>query len=401
MNTVAVLGAGASGYAAAIQAARAGNVRVVLVNASARTARKVLVSGNGRCNMGNTHVDVDCYITQDRRLLQEYLQRSTCVPDFWQSCGVMTRRDAEGRIYPWSNKAQSVADALSLAARNAGVVLVEGNVQTLCRTRGGWLIHTDKENITATAVVVALGNMAAPNLGATDTGLRIAAALGLAVAPSRPMLVPLRTTPHHASLKGCRQQVRLTLSGEHAPRVEEGEVLFTDYGLSGIAAMQLSAYLGGKDIVTIDLLPQCTREEVKQMVYARAHSGAYPTVDMLLTGVLERVVAYAVMKDAGISPLDLPTAKVSAAGLNNLCALLKAWPFRVDGTLDYDAAQVAAGGVLLSALDETLQAKSAPGVFFAGEVLDVTGLCGGYNLHWAWLSGLIAGEGAAIYSGNS
>ena len=392
---VLVLGAGASGYAAAIEAAAAG-AEVTLLDHGDRTARKVLASGNGRCNLSNRHVDVSCYCTQNPLILQGFLDQSALVDDFFAMLGVHLRADDSGRLYPWSNRAQSVRDALCLIAEARGVTTLTATVTGL-DVAPRLTVHTDVGDYTADSVVVALGSTAAPSLGATDVGLRLACSLGLDCRPFAPALTPLATTPHLPSLKGCRHFATLTLTGS-THRVEEGEVLFTDYGLSGVAVMQLSAFARASDVLSLDLLPRLSDARLKTMLFDRFRSGAYPTVDKLLVGLVDKPLSFAVLKEAGISPLDMRVSSLRPPLLESLVAVLKGWRFVVSAPMDMASAQVASGGVLLPSLDAHLQSVVHPGVYFTGEVVDVTGLCGGYNLHWAWLSGIIAGRHAGAYT---
>ena len=148
-------------------------------------------------------------------------------------------------------------------------------------------------------------------------------------------------------------------------------------------------------MITIDCLPDLSLAEVKRLLMDRVNSGAYPTVDRLLLGLVAKPISYALLKEAGLSPLDAPVTPKLSAAVDRLAHLVKEWPFTVTGDIGFESAQVALGGIRLDALDADLQSKSYPCLYFVGEGVDVTGLCGGYNLHWAWLSGLIAGERAA------
>jgi len=396
MSSIIVLGGGASGYAAAIRAADCG-AKVMIVDAQDKPLRKVAASGNGRCNLSNSHISADCYCTQNPALLAGFLNQSALVTDFFRRLGVLTRADEEGRIYPYSNRARTVVDALTLRAERLGVKLVNERFLSCRRIANEWCVDTDAHSYRADAVVVALGSPASRSLGATETLADVVAChKQIGMVPFRPALVPLRTEPHYLSLKGSRQFVRLTLyRGKDVLRAEEGEVLYTEYGLSGVAVMQLSMVAGIGDDISVDSLPDTSLGEVRRMLRERARSGDYPTVDKLLIGLVDRPISYALLKVAGLSPLDMRITPKMDEAMDRLATALKDWRFGVSGDIGFDAAQVAAGGVRLDALDADLQSKSHPRLFFAGEGVDVTGFCGGYNLHWAWLSGLIAGERAA------
>ena len=396
MIDLLVLGAGASGYAAAIQGARMG-AKVVLADAQPKVCRKVLASGNGRCNLTARTVDVTQYATHAPRQLQTYLDAVPSALPFLQSLGIEVHYDAQGRAYPLSNRATSVADALALHAAHSGVRLQTGFAVAELRSQGSagcTVLSATGDSLYAPRVVVALGSPAAPQLGANDTGLQLARALGLRVWPFAPALVPVAVTKPLVSLKGCRVECAVSLVGQQGVVMcQQGEVLFADYGLSGIAVMQLSAYLDRGDTISLDLMPAHSSADLQSLLFARAREGAYPTVDKWLVGWLDRPVAYAVLKAAGISPLDSATARWDASAVRRLAATLKDWRFAVQGPLGLDHAQVCTGGVGLDELQLT-RSRRHPATFWCGEVVDVTGLCGGYNLHWAWISGQLAAQQA-------
>ena len=396
MSRVIVLGAGASGYAAAIRAAECG-AEVLLIDAQDKPLRKVAASGNGRCNLSNRTVGVDCYCTQTPQLLAGFLNRNRLVPDFFDRLGVLIRADEAGRLYPYTNRARTVVDALTLRAQTLGVRLAIEKFKSITFLAGDWWVYTDNACYRSDAVVVALGSPASRSLGATDTlSTLVASVKHVGMVPFSPSLVPLRTRPNHASIKGARCFVRLgLLRGKEVLRREEGEVLFTEYGLSGVAVMQLSALATSGDEISVDFLPDLAETDLRRFFADRVASRAYPTVDKLLLGLVAKPVSYALLKDAGLSPLDLRVSPDIEGNLDRLAALVKDWRFAVTGDVGMESAQVSLGGVRLDALDADLQSKSHPGLFFVGEGVDVTGFCGGYNLHWAWLSGLIAGERAS------
>lgn len=396
---ILVLGAGASGYAAAIEAARLG-ADVLLLDAQQKTCRKVLSSGNGRCNLTAKGVDVTHYITHDPALLAPILAQSSEVDAFLRSVGIAVRYDDAGRGYPQSNRAQSVADALQLHAVHSGVQVVTGFVvRSLGATAHGYrVVALDGRFYEAPCVIVALGSAASPQLGGTDVGLALAKQLGLAIYPQRLSLVPLRVKRPIPSLKGCRVECVANIAGKAGVlSTQSGEVLFADYGLSGIAVMQLSAYYEEGATLSLDLFPSMDLTSLCDLLRSRRDGGAYPTLDKWLVGLLDRPIAYAVLKAAMLSPLDLPTRQVDNEGLVRLARVLKDWRFAVEGPLGAEFAQVCLGGVGLAQLRDW-QCDKAPAVYWCGEVLDVTGECGGFNLHWAWLSGVLAARQAATQS---
>lgn len=396
MTKVIVLGGGASGFAAAIRAAECG-AEVLIIEAQDKPLRKVAASGNGRCNLSNRKVDVSCYCTQTPDLLAGFLDQSALVCEFFERLGLLVRADSEGRLYPITNRARTVVDALCLRAEALGVRFATATVTSMHYLGDQWIVRTQGETYRGDVLIAALGSPASRSLGATDALYELFGKMQhIGLTPFRPSLVPLRTEPRYASLKGSRAFVRLSLHrGKDVVRREEGEVLFAEYGLSGVSVMQLSAFAVPGDVISIDILPDFSLAEVKRLLMDRVYSGTYPTVDRLLLGLVAKPISYALLKEAGLSPLDAPVTPKLSAGVDRLAHLVKDWPFTVTGDIGFESAQVALGGIRLDALDADLQSKSYPYLYFVGEGVDVTGLCGGYNLHWAWLSGLIAGERAA------
>ncbi len=391
---ILILGGGASGLCAAIAAKRARPAAsVLLLEQLPRVGKKILATGNGRCNLGNLNAAEHPYTNKAfANGVFEQLDTQALLA-FFRSLGLYTRADGEGRLYPLSNTAASVLDALRLECARRGVeTLCETRAETVKKTNGGYSVNG---RFAAEKLIVCCGGCAAPAQGSDGSGFALLRSLGHEITPLRPSLVQLTTdTRLIRALKGVRAAARLTLStgGEAA-----GEVLFTDYGLSGIAAMDLSRFVipNRPAAVTLDFLPDFSAEELAQIIAALCQNDPTLPAENLLTGFVPKALGLAVLKAAlGAVPQSVA---LSANEIKRIAAALKGFTLPLTGTKGFAQAQVTAGGANVKQFDRfTLESSLCPGLYACGEVLDVDGGCGGFNLEWAFLSGLIAGQNAAI-----
>ena len=399
---VLVLGGGAAGLAAGIAAARAG-ARVCLVEKLPRVGKRLLATGNGRCNLTNTGARAADYFG-DGAFAECALSRFSPeeVRAFFREIGLESREEYGGRVFPRSNQAAAVVDALRLAFAEAGgetvadfaAIALEAQHGGFCARAGGGRAVWGK------SVVCALGGMAAPALGGSDSGLKMMRALGHRLVSCAPALVQIKTPPEAVrALKGIRVegQARAYVDGREAARAA-GEILFADYGVSGPAVMQVSRPLSyalaekRRAEIAVCAMP----EEEPGFLRARRERLAGRSLEDFLTGLVPKRLGQVLLKNAGIAPLSRPAGSLSAGELSALEALLFEWRLPALGTAGYANAQVMAGGLDTRDFDpRTLQSRKVPGLFAAGEILNVDGGCGGYNLQWAWASGLLAGSEAA------
>jgi len=399
---VIIIGASAAGLSAAITAAR-GGAQAALLEKLPRAGKKLLATGNGRCNLSNAAAARHDYRNADfaAAALAQCPVGDTL--DFFRSLGLLTYTDAAGRIYPMSNTAASVSDALRAGTAVAGVNLFcDTAVVSIAKTDSLFAAETQCGEDGTTAIlrapklVLAAGGKAAPKQGSDGSGYALARQLGHSITPLAPSLVPLVTqTRAVKALKGLRVHdavLRLT-RGDTLLGETRGEILFTDYGISGIAAMELSRFAAFSlpAQLTLDLLPALTATELRDFLETQAKTRTAHAAELLLSGLLPKAMGLAVYKVAGI-PLctlgDLRETDIAA-----LVQAAKAFPLTVTATKDFAAAQVTAGGIAVTEFHpQTLESRICENFYCAGEILDIDGGCGGFNLQWAWSSGILCGR---------
>lgn len=393
---ILIIGAGASGLACAASAAENGAKHICLLERLSRPGKKLLVTGNGRCNLSHENITLDSYRgTFDPTAL---ISKIPDIRPFFQQSGLFTVTDEAGRIYPLSNTATSVLDALRFAVEKAGAeILTDAPCEKITPTENGFTVKTPSLTVTTKAVVLAGGGCASPVHGSDGSCLSLAGSLGHEITPLRPALCPL-PAENTKSLDGIRCKCTATLSQNGKTiRTEQGEVQFTKTALSGICIFNLSAvYQGGQATVTLDLLPSFTMQQTAQMLTHAINSRRALSSADALTGIFNYKLAAYLLKRAKISP-SLPANKLTTPQITALTQTVKSLPFAVTSPTDFTSAQVTAGGIKGSEVDEALMSRKISGVFFAGEILDIHGDCGGYNLHFAFASGIKAGRSCAEY----
>lgn len=402
---IIIIGGGASGLAAALSASqRAPGARIALLEGLDRVGKKILATGNGRCNLTNRSMGQEHYHSSQPELLSGFLRQMPTqrILDFFSGLGLDCATEEMGRVYPNARQAAAVLDTLLLALEYSGVeVICSAKVKQAQRQGDSFLVVTeDGQQYRSRALILAAGGRAAPKQGTDGSGFALAKQLGHRYATPFPCLVALKCSDSVVKgLKGIRAHgtIRLLRNGTELGR-EQGEIQFTDYGLSGIPVFQLSCLLG-RDIagaeLAVDLVPQWHLKELVHLL--RTQAALYPnaSLEQFLPGLVHKKLLFAVMKAAGLSPLSQTASTLFTGQMLKLAETLKNWHFHVSGPLTWDHAQVTGGGVLLEEVGPNFASLRCPGLFLCGEVLDVVGDCGGYNLHWAWCSGLSAGTAAA------
>ena len=390
---ILIIGGGAAGMAAALTASENPENNVLLAERQARTGRKLLSTGNGRCNLTNQVLSAENYHGQQPEFCQPALCRFP--PEetmaWFASMGLLTVAEPSGRVYPFSDSANSVADVLRLHLEQRENVTIETacEIGTLRRSKGVFYAQAGERVFAADRVIVCAGGAAGGKLGGTELGYRLLAGFGHKRTRLAPSLVQLRTEQGFVrALKGVRCQARV--SDER--RSLCGEVQFTDYGVSGPAIFALSRDFSaeGCRTLTLDFLPQLDREALTALLLRRQKALPELNAAELLTGILHNRLGRMLLREAGISSEQTCG---SVRSPERLCDVLKAFRLEVTGTMGMEQAQVTAGGIRTAEFDpQTMESRLCAGLYAAGEVLDIDGDCGGYNLQWAWASGRLAGQ---------
>ncbi len=396
MYDVMIVGGGASGLIAAC--ALSGKKKVLLLEKQARVGRKLLSTGNGRCNLTNLGAAPENY-HGSRAAAAKALEK--CPPKdvlaFFEQLGLPAVADSEGRVYPMSNQAASVLDVLRLYADENGCeIITDCGVESVQKGKNGFTVRCSEDRtFQSKNVLVCTGGLAAPKLGACGDGYKMLEAFGHVSVPKLPAIAALKTPPELVrSLKGQRAECAIALRANgDVLREERGEVLFAETGVSGIASMQLAracseAMKAGKKCeVRIDFLPGT---DAFDLLCDRAEKLPKRVMEDFLNGIVSKRVGMALVKQAGVE-MTRTAESLKTKELRALASLLNGWTIPVTGVQGFDQAQVTAGGISLKDFDwNTMESKRVPGLYAAGEVLDVDGDCGGFNLQWAWSSALIA-----------
>jgi predicted Rossmann fold flavoprotein len=396
---LAVIGGGASGMTAAITAARLG-ADVTIYERTDRVGKKILATGNGRCNMTNTGADETHYYGADRRFVRGALMRFDVLStlDFFAQLGIVAKTEDEGRVYPYSSQASSVLDVLRFELERLGVRIVTGfEVKEIKRLKNGFEIAAyNGVRELCDKVIMAVGGKASPQLGSNGSGYDILKKLGHTVTPLYPALVQIKTeTGFVKPLKGIKLDAEISIvKGGKKVRTEFGELLFTEYGISGLPVFKASVEVcGAKNAsVLIDMMPEYNENEVLSML--RARRGV--TLENYFVGMLNKRLGQTVLKHCGIAPLSRSSDSLTDNELLRAAHAVKSLELRIEGTMSWNNAQATMGGINVREVSpSTMESKIVKGLYITGELLDVCGDCGGYNLQWAWSSGMAAGTDAA------
>lgn len=389
---IIIVGAGASGLAAAISAKRADRkLNIAALDAMPRVGKKILATGNGRCNLSNLNAGAESYTNSDfvSAALNEFPPER--VIDFFRSIGLLCVADGEGRVYPMSNTASSVLDALRSEAERLGVEFVcENHVDRIVKKNGIFTVG----KLVAKKIIICTGGCASPSQGSDGSGFDLLKSLGHHITKVYPGLVQLTTKENTKPLKGVRVKANVSLrQGAKTIDSAKGEVLFTDYGLSGISIMDVSRSVkNGQYTCSIDTLPRCETYEAEKFLLSLDKK---MPIENALSGMMPKPLGRYILKRAGINSLT----PLGGLGRNEIAEIIKTaknLDFTVTGTQGFKNAQISVGGADVTEFNgKTMESKLVNGLFCAGEVLDTDGVCGGFNLQWAWASGLLAGRCAA------
>ena len=400
MFDIIVLGAGASGTVAAISAKRKNpGIRVAIIEAMPVVGKKILATGNGRCNLTNKNaLDHDYYNKEFASVaLNKFNVEKTL--EFFNSLGLYTVTDTEGRVYPMSNTAASVVDALRFECERLGITVITDEKVTDIKKNGDFFVLGGRHR--AKKVILACGGKASPTQGSDGSGFELLTQLGHKINTPLPALVQLVSDNKIVrSFKGMRVKGKMKIFAENEEIGKaEGEILFTEYGLSGIATMDaqriLCSHLKDKKCsLVVDLVPAFTKEEIRTRVDRIIEINPTLKSENLLSGFLPKKIGKGLIKCAYVKD-NTPINEISEDNLNKICELCKSFRVYVTSSKGFENAQVTRGGADVNEFDATtLESLKINGLFATGELLDVDGGCGGFNLQWAFSSGMAAGENA-------
>lgn len=406
---IAVIGGGASGMMAALSSIRLhGELRVVVLERMNRVGKKLMATGNGRCNLTNTAASENDYhgaVSFMKPAMTAFPPQKVLAR--FMELGVYPREEENGRVYPMSDQASSVLDVLRSSMLESGVEeICDFEVCSLSRVKRGYcLIAKDGRNILAKRVICAAGGLTAPNLGGGASGYKLLESCGHRLTKRFPALVQLKTDPKYTRpLKGIKYTGRIDiLVDERLCRSETGEVLFTEYGLSGPPVLQISRIASQALIhkrpslvsVRLHLLPMSSMQAFSLLQSRRKLLSRRP-LENFLTGLVNKRVGQMLVKWNTELPLTECSERLTDTHLHVLAGALTGWTLEITGTQGFEQAQVTAGGVVTQDVNpNTMESILANGLYITGEILDVDGDCGGYNLQWAWASGMLAGESCA------
>ena len=391
---IAIIGGGASGLCAAIQAKRKNkNLSVTIFEHLNRIGKKILVTGNGRCNL--TNLDAENHAYRNKNFCDKIFEKFgvNYTLDFFKSLGLYTIADSEKRVYPRSNTASSVLDCLRFEAEKLGVeIICDTHIETIEKTNGIFLLN---KTFLSRKVILATGGKSAKAHGSDGSGYQILKSFGLNVIRPEPSLVPLKTEGNiPKQLKGIRAQVTLSLFEKQKNIFNvNGEILFADYGISGIAAMETGSYISDSKRYTllVDFLPDFSCENLEKII---SQSNASTTENCLI-GLLPKKLGQIICKQSSPDCLLKNPSSLDKKTVEKIVKNIKEFSFIISGTRGFENAQVTRGGADVSEFKNTLESKKITGLYCVGELLDVDGGCGGFNLQWAWSSGLAAGHYAS------
>ena len=394
---IGIVGAGASGMAAALAASEQDHVQVILMERQARVGRKLAATGNGRCNLTNLHANAGGYHGTEPDFWTPALNRFDVQDtlNWFRSLGLYTVAEASGRVYPYSDQANSVVDVLRFALAKPNIQLLTGfEVKKVKKVEGGFSVESADETIFCHRLIIACGGLAGTKLGGSMSGYQLLRSLGHKCTKLRPALVQMKSSwDGCGSLKGVRANchVQILRDGQIYSQ-SRGELQFTDYGLSGPVIFEVSRDVcqgSGRWIAKLDFLPQTERDTLRTELLRRRETNW--NAEDLLTGILHNRLGRVLTQSVGIRG-TWKIADLREDEIDAVCSAVKGFEAALTETMGMESAQVTAGGICTSEFHpDTLESRLMPGLFACGEVLDIDGACGGYNLQWAWSSGRLAG----------
>ncbi len=404
---IAVIGGGASGLMAAIVAARKG-AEVTIYEKLNKVGKKILATGNGRCNYTNMSMSIDRYhgknINVTEGILNNFGLNNTL--KFFEDLGINPYVGDIGKVYPSSLQASSMLDVLRYEANRLKVAeITDFEVLELRKSKDKFSIIGKDTVFIADKIILATGGKASPQLGTDGKGYEFAKSFGHTIIEPFPALVQLKLKgKYFKKITGIRfDGIVKGLTDKIIIREDEGEILFTEYGISGPPILQISRKVieelsnGVKVYVSIDVFPNSSKTDLYDFLYNRFNKIGYKSIEDSLVGFINKKLIPVILIEAGFEDLNKSCGKLNKKEIYRIIDILKEWKFEVTGHNTWQQAQCTAGGVDMSEINpKTLESLKVKGLYLSGEILDVDGDCGGFNLQWAWSSGYTAGHFSSI-----
>lgn len=392
-----IIGAGAAGLCAAITSARAGHT-VTLLEQNNKIGKKILVSGNGKCNIDNKYINTNRFHSQNPSFIDEVLSdyHFEAVEKFFTSIGLELVEGKEGKMFPMSLQASSVVELLEYEAKRAGVqILCNCAVTSIAKDANTFTLETVQGTKTCEKLLLASGSPAAPQLGGSNSGYTFATKMGHTLIPRHPSLVQLCS--EEAWVKACAGVkvaglAKLYANGEYITE-KKGDLLFTNYGISGLAILDLSREVSTRlanfdyCALNLDLMPELSKEKLTNLLLNRISEGSEKALNLWLQGIMNKKLIPIIVEQ---SKCKVKTEKeLNRKEVGKLVYSIKNLKLSINDTKGFQGAEVATGGINTTEINpETMESKLIPSLFFAGEILDVDGDRGGFNFHFAWVTGM-------------
>lgn len=407
-HKIIVIGGGASGMMAAITSKDMG-CEVAILEGNDRIGKKILSTGNGRCNITNENCAKNRYHSENPNFFDTVLNSFTPsdTVDFFSSLGLPIVTLEEGKMYPMSLQSSSVLDILRYALEDRGIpVYTNEKVKKIISKGNSFEIITNSDTkYSCEKIILASGGKSLPSTGSDGSGYELSKMLGHSIVAPLPAIVQLKLDYRYLkALSGIKFDGNSEIYVDNELiRKEFGETLFTDYGISGPPILQLSRmasyYLHQhKDVsLKIDMMPTFSENDLKNFFLDHWELLSYRSVADSFIGIINKKIIPVLLKECGINDIQKPCSVLSFSEKLSILKILKCWQFKVCDTNSFKDSQVTAGGLnTKEVIPPTLQSKIVNGLYFCGEILDVDGDCGGFNLQWAWSSGFVAGKNAAL-----
>lgn len=406
-HEILVIGGGASGIMASIALKDIGK-DVGLIEGSNRIGSKILTTGNGRCNIANKNINYSRYHSKNSGFCNHILDKFTVdnTIDFFYSLGLPLTELDDGKLYPLSLQASSVLDILRMALDDRSVpIYLNQKIKTIKKSSSGFkILSYSGDTYECKKLILCCGGKSAPNTGSDGSGFELVQRLNHSIITPVPSLVQLKLRYNHLkALSGVKFNGFAEIYVDDAPKRKEfGEILFTDYGISGPPILQISgiasrALAKGKEVkLTIDMMPNFDKEALIEFLENHWALFSYRSILDSFIGIINKKIISTLLKEASITNIHKPCYELTWKEKDKIFFLLKNWNFMVCDTNSFKNSQITSGGINTEEVNsKTLESKIVSNLFFAGEILDVDGDCGGFNLQWCWSSGFIAAKSAA------